>query len=872
MKRFLRVFLQVSLISVLVGILCVPVRASIEFTNYNAHILLAQDSSQVALNNVDKVSGWQEFSIIKNLASKQANEWVENYSGTLTISPGGSALPANNLIVSNSNALVHGPIAGGFSDAEKDNFIEFVQTDSNAFAYCCKNTSNALVYGLKNNSNTIVSYFQPVLDLAQSTSDAFVYCCKNVSNTLVYGVKHNSNVLASISVSGIEDFLAKANSRAIIYCCKNTSNAFKHAIKVYDDHQVYASDSTEQNFVYFKNGFTIGVHKTLVLNTPVPVTGNINLQDLGIIELQNDLYLGSNAYLTNGGIIDGNGYSLVLSCSFSIPENKQLHIVSDTIINGHGTTLFLEPHARIVVDHGVTLTLKNIRIKNTRNNLANPIIRPTGHGARVALQDVELALADDFIFRDGQLFIHDDVLVTGSSKFSYRSSQASYICDAATLGFDKNTTFFYYPSTNDNHLINLQSKTASVYLDGATLLTTHTGMRLSRGLLCFDNNVTLSSTGITRLGVDFSNVLVTQDVDDPFYSFGWSPDGQYLATGDTEGVLKVFKREELFSGSASPVFNYKIGGSLLSLSWSPDGQYLAAGDSLGWLKLLKREDLIAGVNVKIFNSDIGYDLWSLHWSPDNKYLATGAKYGRLKVFKKEDLISGSVSTLFNQDIGSDLWSLHWSPDGKYLAAGSNTGMLKVFSLALHILLDDQTNPIFSQDIGDYLLSLNWHPNGQILAVADSAQVHVFDMDIHILNNTKVNPVFSQMFFDNIYHVKWSPDGQYLVVIEAFGRVSIFSYDRHILIDSKTSPVFQYSMGVGLKVVDWSPDGNYLAIGDAIGYLKIFDARYCYDTNSQSFNNGIIFGDPSQPDGDLNVQVLAGARVNIIGKVLDDSSF
>ena len=634
MKRLFGVFFRVGIVS-FVGFVSLifmarDICASINFANYNGHIVLNKNSDRLVLTNAQKVTGWSEFSIVKNFGPLSSDTWRENYPSSFVLSPGGSILPTNNLVISNSNAIACASTREGFSGTEKENILEHIRNTSNAFTYCCKNSSNSLRYGIKNNSNVLLLSKR----LVRTNSNAFVYCCKNTSNALAYNLKNNSNTVVSFleeGVSVIDEQLWRTNSNAFVYCCKNSSNAFKHAIKIYDDHKIYTSDSTEQNYVFFKNGFTIGVHKTLVLNTPVPVTGNINLQDLGIIELQNDLYLGSNAYLTNGGIIDGNGYSLVLSCSFSIPENKQLHIVSDTIINGHGTTLYLEPHARIVVDNNVTLTLKNIRIKNTRNNLANPIIRPTGHRARVALQDVEFALADDFIFRDGQLFIHDDVLVTGSSKFSYRSSQVSYICDSGTLGFDKNTTFFYYPCTPDNSLINLHSKTASIYLDGATLLTTHTGMRLSKGMLCLDNNVTLSSVGQTL----FSNIslspITSRTCGEWINSVAWSPDGKYVAIGGEvpesgHDELEVYRFDGLHL-STNPIAVRHFGYAVRSVAWSLDGKYLAIG---GHVPTGDQNEVqvysFDGSNLSVLpitTRDYGLAVRSVAWSPDGKYLAVG---------------------------------------------------------------------------------------------------------------------------------------------------------------------------------------------------------------------------------------------------------
>ncbi len=422
----------------------------------------------------------------------------------------------------NSNAI--GVLErGSFSGPGKQEFLNYVRTTSNAFLYCCKNTSNALAYGLRTNSNGIGvlrrRVFSPyekqdTLEKIRTTSNGLLYCCKNTSNALLFGVKNNSTALMNIqgvilwSIEEERELYEKirVNSSAFVYCCKNTSNALVNLSEslanfgtIYDTHEVYDTNTQEQNFVFFKNGFTVKPDKTLTLKIPVPVSGNINLGQTGTINLQNDLLFASNAYLTGGGKIDGNGFALVLSCTFAIPANETLEITSDTIINGHGTTFYLEPHAQITIDNNVTLTLKNVRIKNTRNRSSAPMIDLLGAQSTLTLMNCELALAGDYSANNGHVFIHDDVIISGTSSFIYNSGQTSYIVDNATWAFDKNTRFYYDPSVSDNSLVHMLSKTSGMYFDGATVEAGDMGIRLSTGSLYLDNNVLLKCPVSTQI-------------------------------------------------------------------------------------------------------------------------------------------------------------------------------------------------------------------------------------------------------------------------------------------------------------------------------------------------------------------------------------
>ncbi len=940
MKKLLAVFF-------LLHVVCITGHASIDFTNYNAHIILTKDSSQIVLNNADKVTGWSEFSIVKNFVRTPVHMWAEKYTRSVPIGKSSSQTPGTNLIIANSNAIAYAPVMGGFDNTEKAALIETVRTDRNAFEYCCKNTSNALANGLKNNSNTLTGVLCAGSILAQSTSNAITSCSKNTSNALIYGIKNNSNVIVGIDINTVVDAnaLVRSTSHAFLYCCENINNAFNSAIKIYDTHKVYSSDTLEQNLVFFKNGFTVNSQKTLSINTSIPVTGNINLNDTGMIHLDSDLYMGSNAYLTNGGDLDGNGYSLVLSCSFSIPENKQLHIVSDTIINGHGTTLYLEPHARIVVDHGVTLTLKNMRIKNTRNSLANPIIRPIGHDACVALQDVELALADDFIFRDGQLFIHDDVLVTGSSKFSYRSSQASYICNSGTLGFDKNTTFFYYPSSSDNYLIHMQSETASMYFDGATLLTTHTGMRLSKGMLYLDNNVTLRSRAETKMGL-LTGVASKDQGGVNCQSISWSPDGKYLAVGtnqnpgggedDRAREVRVYRFDTAVTPTLVGVASRDQGAvaSVYAVSWSPDGKYLAVGTSVGAVPDVPRSLVGLGDALQVYRFDTtatptlvgvaGKELGvaavkTLDWRPDGKHLAIGTDIAplfpdlyvsgldELRVYSFDgNLLTGVVSK--NQ--GETVHSVSWNPDGKHLAIGidggssapahNNIGVGE--ELRVYRFDTSSTQTLFGVDGknqgGDHVYDLDWSPDGQYVAIGtggnpilpvdgspDGGVYYGHELRVYRFDGSSLSGVASSNTWI-MYSLSWSPDGSYIAIGRASnGFLRIYRFDGAAL--NYLSDFNKPQNIADVQSVFWRPDGKYIAIatnagpgvpdvedtGIATGHeLRVYEVGYQFDTTGQSYDKGIVFGDSLQTDGDLNVQVLAGAHVKIAGSVLDDSSF
>ena len=65
----------------------------------------------------------------------------------------------------------------------------------------------------------------------------------------------------------------------------------------------------------------------------------------------------------------------------------------------------------------------------------------------------------------------------------------------STLYVDNGATFRYAPTRVERDLLYMKDKSSRLFLDGCTLHSTKTGMRLTRGKLLLDNNVVFSSEG-----------------------------------------------------------------------------------------------------------------------------------------------------------------------------------------------------------------------------------------------------------------------------------------------------------------------------------------------------------------------------------------
>ena len=146
-------------------------------------------------------------------------------------------------------------------------------------------------------------------------------------------------------------------------------------------------------------------------------------------------------------------------------------------------------NSKIRFDEYTKVTFRNIKLYGVRNhtdgNASISVLRPWR--SKLVLENSEIHLADNFSFTSGELYMHCDVKICGTSQFNYTSTNRARITQDASWMFDMNTTFSYGPLSNDRTLIKMSDVTSMFFLNGATLKSTTTGMQLTKGTLVLDH-------------------------------------------------------------------------------------------------------------------------------------------------------------------------------------------------------------------------------------------------------------------------------------------------------------------------------------------------------------------------------------------------
>jgi len=160
-------------------------------------------------------------------------------------------------------------------------------------------------------------------------------------------------------------------------------------------------------------------------------------------------------------------------------------------IDARDNVITIENTGVITVTTGAQLTIENAELQGVTNQ--NLVC--VDNTASIILKNCVIRLSQDFSFDVGSVSFEGEVIFTGTNKFIYSSSQSSAIASHSTLMFDVDTTFSYVPSTADRDLLSMVDDTSFLYLNGCTLYSTSTGLRLTKGTLFLDNAVVFESDG-----------------------------------------------------------------------------------------------------------------------------------------------------------------------------------------------------------------------------------------------------------------------------------------------------------------------------------------------------------------------------------------
>ena len=300
---------------------------------------------------------------------------------------------------------------------------------------------------------------------------------------------------------------------------------------------------------------------------------------------------------------------------------------------------------------------------------------------------------------------------------------------------------------------------------------------------------------------DVSAQIKLYDLYSGSVSVDFSPDGKYIATGDTDGDVGLW---EVSSGEN--IYYRSLGGVVRGVAFSPDGRYIAA-DGAGSVRAILLE---ASSGTEVQRTDLvdeADDINSVTFSPNGQYVALGDDTGRAYLWNLNDHYW--TSWTHRED---EIFSVAFSPNGEYLATGDSNGYANLWEVSSWWTDDVNVQRV---ELGGNVRAVAFSPNGRYLAAdgydGSNTNVTIYDMS-SVRSVQQIDPdVFE------IQALAFSPDGRHLAVGSSDPAAIIFYRIGTEEITLTTQITREKTIQVSGEVHDlaWSPDGDLISDGRAV---------------------------------------------------------
>ena len=268
-----------------------------------------------------------------------------------------------------------------------------------------------------------------------------------------------------------------------------------------------------------------------------------------------------------------------------------------------------------------------------------------------------------------------------------------------------------------------------------------------------------------------------------------SPDGDVMATGGTDGAVR------LYDTTTWKMLDQQTGffNSISDLEFSPDGSHLAVADesSVFWLLRPQRQPLeFAGHDAEV---------WSVAFSPDGQTLATGADDHQIRLW---DVATGRLRAELSEP-RSLVSALAFSPSGGQLAAGCFDRRVLFWDLNGLRLIDEDFSPRGA------VRGLEFSRDGQTLfAVGDDRRLWKYTgmpaISVHELGIHK----------GKLRDVAISPDSSLLATVGNDKLLTLRETGSRAIVESFTHPA-------NIEAVAFSIDGSRIVTGDVEGVCRVW---------------------------------------------------
>ncbi|WP_339912140.1 WD40 repeat domain-containing serine/threonine protein kinase, partial [Symmachiella dynata] len=291
---------------------------------------------------------------------------------------------------------------------------------------------------------------------------------------------------------------------------------------------------------------------------------------------------------------------------------------------------------------------------------------------------------------------------------------------------------------------------------------------------------------------------VLADYEKAAYALAFSKDGQWLATGGEESILRVYNTATLEETTQFDTGQGEING----VAFSPDNETLATTGDDGTVRLWEwqRKRLTQKITA------LADEVYQIQFTPDGKRLVITGIDPAIRVWdigtsKLHGLLEGHTDTAGAADI---------SPNGRLLASASYDSTVRLWDLE-----SMQQVRIVRQNFNTKLVCVQFSKDGRRLA-SGSRQGR---MTIHEVASGKL--LFEGAHHDGVQSVAFSPDGRQLASADRGGVISIWKLpadDDGVPLILQPEQKLSAHEGRAYRIA-YATDGRHLATAGSDGVIN-----------------------------------------------------